>query len=98
MEMKGNKESLELLLYYITKYKDSPDKIIKDNFSYGLCRVVNCYINTIQDKRRLFKILYDERPDTYNIHSPYYYPQGEWDVRIKFIKKLIKKYSEESRK
>ena len=96
--MKTDKELLELLLYYVTKYKDSSDEIIEYNFSFGLCKVVNHYIKTNENKRRLFKILYDERPDTYIIHSPYYFSQGEWDVRIEFIKKLIKKYSEESRK
>ena len=93
--MKTDKELLELLLYYVTKYKDSSDEIIKYNFSFGLCKVVNHYIKTNENKRRLLKMLYDERPGTDNIHPLYFFPQGKWDVRIEFIKKLIEKYSEE---
>lgn len=93
--MKTDKELLELLLYYVTKYKDEPDKIIKRRFSRGICMVVNRYIKTNENKRRLFHIIYNEKPETHIIYSPYFFPQGEWDVRIEFIKNLIKKYSEE---
>ena len=93
--MKTDKELLELLLYYITKYKDSSDEIIKRRFSRGICMVVNHYIKTNINKRRLFNVIYNEKPETYKTYSPYYFPKGEWDVRIEFIKKLIEKYSEE---
>ena len=91
--MKKFKSDLELL-------KDLLSKLIKakkeNEYFLGLCGFINRHYST--DYFTLMRIIEKNKPTgwfhkKFFSDAGYYWKEGKIDFRIKFIKKLIKKYS-----
>ena len=92
---KISKNDLELL-------KDLLNRLIeakkKDEHFLGLCGFINKHFKHVPDYSRLLRIIRDSEPKGWYYvcfiqDGGYYWKAGDINPRIKFVKKLIKKYS-----